>query len=100
VVFANPRTYLCKAPGLKAQLTAPGYQEDASRKIWVESKQDIKKRTGQPSGNAADAVLQSLLVTVLSAEKPKEEEEPFHPPNFQAHFARWERRHESGDLIR
>ena len=99
--FANPRTHLLKTPGLKAQLSAPGYHEDTNKKLWVESKDDIYKRTGQRSGNGGDAVLQTLLVDA-TPEKPKEEPRSEHPPVFQKHFDRLQRQEDlaSGKYIR
>jgi hypothetical protein len=100
--FASPRAHLPKGvPGLKAQLTAPGYHEDTNKKIWVESKDDVKKRTGQGSGNGGDAVLQTLLVDA-EPEKPKEEPKSEHPPAFQKHFERLRRQEElaNGKYIR
>jgi len=94
--FADPRCSIPKFPGLKSQLTAAGYHEDTAKRIAVESKDDVKKRTGQASGNAADAVLMTLMVVILpSAPKPKEEA-PEHPPAFLRHFARFNRRREMG----
>lgn len=95
--FANPRTHLCKVDGLKRQLTAPGFFEDERKKIWVESKEDIKKRTGMPSGNAADAVLHTLIVTEETAELEKPKEEPRHPKVFLEH---WERLRQQEELER
>lgn len=97
--LADPRCHLPNIAGLKTQFTAPSYTEDTRRIIKVESKEDIKKRTGQPSGNLADAILQSLLVRIV-AEKPKgEEEKPAHPPIFQQHFARYlARQNEGADI--
>lgn len=99
--FANPRCHIPKVPGLKSQLAAPGYHEDTNKKIWIESKDDIKKRTGESSGNGADAVLQTLIVDA-QVEQPKIWPPPPHPPNFMQHFERLRRRQEfeSGGLIR
>ncbi len=100
--FADPRTHVPKAPGLLKQLTAPGYHEDTNKKIWVESKDDIKKRDPNlVSGNAADAGLMTLLVEA-KPEKPKDETPPEHPKVFQDHFARLKRQEEgeSGKYIR
>lgn len=98
--FANPRCSLPVIPGLKVQLCTPQY-EDRQNRIFVESKTDIAHRTGQPSGNAADAVLQTLLVHVPSVDA-KPIPEPAHPPVFEAHFKRWVARREaqSGAYIR
>lgn len=99
--LANPRTHLPNVPGLKTQLCAPGYHEDTNKKIWVESKDDVFKRSGQRSGNGADALLMTLVVET-AVEAPKEQREPDHPPNFLRHFARLRRRQEfaSGKYIR
>jgi len=101
--FADPRAHIPKnVPGLKSQITAPGYHEDTNKKIWVESKDDIKKRDPNlVSGNAADAGLMTLLVDATPAKPPKEPE-PEHPKVFQDHFARLKRQEEgeSGKYIR
>lgn len=100
--FADPRCCIApEAPGLKTQLCAPGYFEDASRKIRVESKQEIFKRLRLGSGNAADAVLQTLMVDVapepvIQAEKPKFAEPP---PAFKKAFRRLAARKNGGNLI-
>lgn len=86
--WASPLVSCPEFPGLKTQLTTPGYHEDTSRRIAVESKPAIKKRTGQPSGNLADAILQSQMVPILH-EKPKETpREDLLPEVFRKHFAR------------
>lgn len=99
--FADARTSLPKILGLKTQLCTPGYGEDTSKKIWVESKDEIKKRTGEQSGNLADAVLQTLMVHVPD-EIPKEVPKPAHPATFQKHFDRWksQREGDNGPYIR
>lgn len=99
--FANARAHLCKVDGLKRQLTAPGFFEDEKKKIWVESKDDIKKRDGTPSGNGADAVLQTLIVDA-QAVQPKEEPKRDHPEVFEQHFKRLRLREalENGPYIR
>lgn len=102
--FASPRCHLPKVPGLKSQLTAPGFHEDTNRKIYVESKEDILKRLGSEkgkSGNGADALLQTLIVDTKPAE-PKPEPKPTFPKVFQAHWDRLRRRqeHERGRFIR
>lgn len=97
--FSDPRCSI--PPGLKAQLSAPGYHEDTTRRIQVESKKDIKKRLGQPSGNAADAVLQTLMVYVQQQEpEEKNEDEVKLPAVFVAHFKRLQQREGNGHLIR
>jgi hypothetical protein len=90
--FSDPRCSLPNVPGLKTQLITPGFHEDTSRRIQVETKDEIRKRTGQPSGNAADAILQTRMVRVV-VEKPKEETKPFHPKIFVEHFKRWTNKH-------
>ncbi len=99
--LANPRAHLLDLPGLKTQLCAPGYHEDTTKRIQVETKKDIQKRTGQPSGNLADAYLQARLVHIHT-EAPKAAEQPKHPPAFVKHFARFRARQQlnHGDLIR
>jgi hypothetical protein len=100
--FADPRAHIPRnVPGLKGQLTAPGYHEDTRKKIWVESKDDIFKRTGQHSGNGADALLMTLLVDAAPAEE-KVEPVPVHSPVFQKHFERLQRQEEfaNGKYIR
>lgn len=100
--FANARTHLCSTPGLKTQLAGPGYYEDTNKKIWVESKDDVFKRSGQRSGNGADAVLHTLVVETEEIRPPKAEPEPKHPKLFEEHFARLRRQQElaSGQYIR
>lgn len=97
--FADARTYLPNIAGLKTQLMAPTYYEDTSRRIQVESKSDIKKRSGQSSGNLADAILQSLLVRAV-VEQAKPEVKPVHSPVFAQHFARFLARQNDGVAIR
>lgn len=98
--LSNPRCALPDLPGLQRQLTTPGYHEDTTRRIRVESKDEIKKRTGEPSGNLADALLMSLMVELPALEEPKPEAMPEHPSVFAEHFRRWERRQSEGALIR
>ncbi len=97
--LSDPRTSLPNLPGLKRQLTAPGYHEDTNRKIKVETKQDIKKRTGQDSGNAADAILETLLVHIIE-EKPKKEKKDTLPDVFKNHFNRLKQKQNEGSCIR
>jgi len=97
--LSDPRTSLPNLPGLKRQLTAPGYHEDTNRKIKVETKKDIKKRTGQDSGNAADAILETLLVHIIE-EKPKEEKEDTLPAVFKNHFNKIKQKQNEGSYIR
>lgn len=97
---ADPRCVLPAQPGLKSQLCAPGYSEGGDKKIRVESKQDVKRRLGLPSGNAADAVLMTLMVRSL-APAPAPTVDPYrHPPAFEKHFARLRARADSGRYIR
>lgn len=86
--FADPRCSLVEHPGLKRQLTAPGYSEGGDRRIKVESKADIARRTGEPSGNAADAVLQTLMVRVQAVEEPRPAEPDPLPRVMREHFER------------
>jgi hypothetical protein len=86
--FADPRTSVPELPGLKTQLTAPGYHEDARRKIAVESKVQIKKRTGEPSGNLADAILETLMVPTYTEAPTEEPKADPVPPIFRKHFER------------
>ncbi len=100
--FASPRCHLPTVPGLKTQLCAPGYHEDTSRKIYVESKDDIKKRDSKlVSGNGADALLQTLMIDTTVA-TPAPTPEPTLPKPFLDHFMRLRRRQEqeSGKYIR
>lgn len=96
--FADVRTYVPALPGLAKQLCIPGYHEDTNKKIAVESKDDVRKRTGEPSGNLADAILQTLLVRVLH-ERPQDKPAPTHPKVFDDHFKRWTRQqYENADI--
>lgn len=92
--FSDARCSVPKVPGLARQLTVVGYSEDATRRIRVETKDDVKARTGQPSGNMADALLQTLLVHVPVEEK-RAEAPPAHPKIFEDHFRRWRARQEA-----
>ncbi len=86
--FADPRCSLPAQPGLRQQLTAPGYREDTARRVQVESKRDIHKRTGQPSGNAADAVLMTLMVPQTERAPAAVEEASPWPQVLRVHFER------------
>lgn len=97
--FANPRTSIPPIVGLRSQLTVVGAHEDTRRKIKVESKDQIKRRTGKGSGNIADAVLETLMVETFLA-KPKPEKPPQHAPVFKTHFDRIRARATDGDTIR
>lgn len=59
--LSDSRCSLPDHPGLVGQFCAPFFEEDASRRIKVATKKQIKAATGQASGNAADAVLQTLV---------------------------------------
>jgi len=102
--FANPKCSVRELPGLKAQLTTPGYYEDTSRRIQVESKKEIVKRLGEEkgkSGNLGDAALQTLMVKVVTEEPPKakNDDEYLHPA-FKRHFDRIRMQANSGIYIR
>lgn len=102
--FADLRTSCPEVPGLRSELTGPGAHEDAARKIKVESKKDIKRRTGQDSGNKADAVLETLVVDdyalELAAAPAPKKEEPVLPEVFRRHFARIRNQQNAGQFIR
>lgn len=99
--LADPRCCLPNAPSLKSQLTAPGYHEGADKRIRVESKADVRKRTGLPSGNAADALLQTLMAGARHAAPAERAPAPYqHPPVFERHFARLRAASNSGGYIR
>jgi hypothetical protein len=86
--FADPRCSLIAHPGLRKQLTTPGYSEGGDRRIKVESKQDIQRRTGEPSGNSADAVLMTLVPRIEEvAQQPPADPDP-RPRVLLDHFAR------------
>ena len=99
--FADPRCSLVAHPGLLKQLTVPGYAEGADRRIKVESKADIQRRTGEPSGNAADAVLMTLMVNTDAATPAVEPKPDPRPRVFVEHFRRLRREREgrAGYLI-
>ena len=89
--FSNPNTSIPPKAGLVDELCAPGFEEDAAKKIKVETKKDIKKRTGQPSGNCSDAILHTLMAHTeeQTAEQPKDEEpRSVFPPVIQKHLDR------------
>lgn len=98
--IANPRCHLLNIPGLKRQLTAPGAHEDDARKIRVKSKAEIKKDSGEDSGNLADAYLQTLVVSVPHETEPKPESKPTIPAVFLAHFKRLAAARDAGMYIR
>lgn len=97
--LSDPHCSLPDDPRLTKQLCAPSAHEDESKRISVESKDEVKRRTGEPSGNKADALLQTLM-TDLPIEDTPAEEKPAGPPElFKKHFARWARsRTESGAI--
>ncbi|MDH5548054.1 MAG: DEAD/DEAH box helicase family protein [Gammaproteobacteria bacterium] len=103
--FANPRCYARELPGLKAQLTQPGFHEDASRRIKVETKKEIKSRLGEEkgaSGNLAEGFLHTLMVHVpehKEAKKKQKPEEFFHPA-IKKHFSRLRARMYDANFIR
>lgn len=100
--FSSPRCHLPAHPGLKDQLCAPGFTEDDRRVIRVESKKDIKKRSGQPSGNAADALLQTQMVHVvtdLPDTAPTVRAAPDLHPSLNRHFKRLRAAEQRGALI-
>lgn len=90
--LSDPRCSLPPDAALKSQLLAPGYSEDATKRIAVESKKDIKKRIKEKSGNKADALLQTLLWEADNI-KTISESTPVHPAIFQKHFDRCAQRH-------
>lgn len=93
--FSDPRVSMPVYPGVRQQLTDPGYFENDRKEIKLETKADVLKRTGHPSGNLADAILQSLMVHVV-ADKPKPAEPEFKIPElFQGHFRRWRARQDA-----
>ena len=98
---SDGRCSLPPDPVLRTQLCAPGMHEDATRRIKVEGKDAIKKRTGQPSGNRADALLHTLMVAEPEAiPAPAPAPVPVFAPVFAAHFARLRASADSGRYIR
>jgi hypothetical protein len=88
--FASPRCHLPNRPGLKSQLSAPGYHEDTRNVIAIETKEQVRKRTGQPSGNAADAILMAVMareIPVIETPANSPEAPTLHPA-LAAHFRR------------
>jgi hypothetical protein len=98
--FANSRSSLPRFPRIMTQLTTPGYYEDAGRRIQVETKDQVFKRTRQPSGNLADAILQSLMVHTETAVEPEKPVEEGPPEVFKRLFARWAAKRGDSALIR
>ena len=93
--LSDPACSLPPDTGLARELTVAGYTEDTARRIQVESKKDIERRTGQPSGNKADAVLMTLMVpahaTAAHTDAAPEAADPL-PEVFRRHFERWRAR--------
>lgn len=80
--FSDPRCSIPTVPGLIAQLAAPGFEEDTAKRIKVQTKKEIRKATGQESGNAADAVLMTLEVHAGKVQRQEAQEDEltrFHP---------------------
>lgn len=100
--LASPRCHLLDIPGQRKQLGAPGYTEGGDRIIRVESKKDIYKRLGEPSGNLADALLQTLMVeTPVSFDtKPPAPKKAEPEGVVERHLRRWKRGRVGGHLIR
>ena len=96
--LANPRCSLLDLPGIKTQLTAPGYREGADRKIRVETKDEMKKR-GVASGNLADAYLQTLMTKVRDEAETEQPEAPAHPDVFLRHFQQLARQQQARRVI-
>ena len=96
--LANPRCSLLKIPGLKTQLTAPGYYEDTNKRIQVESKKDMKKREIK-SGNLADALLETLMVHIPEHTPKKETKEDYWPKVFKKHFQRISGKNQAGVIL-
>ena len=93
--IANPRCSLLKIPGLKQQLTAPGYYEDTSKRIQVETKKELKQRHID-SGNLSDALLQTLMVHVPQHTQAPEPANEYWPQVFKKHFNRIKSQHQTG----
>lgn len=83
--LSSPRCSLPALAGLKKQLCTPGYHETTSRKIEVETKDQVKARTGEPSGNLADALLMTLVV---DGEEPAAPTADQRPPRVNPMFVR------------
>lgn len=100
--LASPRCSLPRVPGirLKAQLCAPSFTEGPDRRMKVETKEAVTKRTGERSGNAADALLQSLMILTEPEPAPKAPERPVLPPMFAEHERRLQRLRDAGNYIR
>ena len=106
--FSDLRTSCPRAPGLLSELTAPGAHEDDARKTKVESKKDIQRRTGQPSGNKADAILHTLVVEDYVAQQEAERARQAArkvqghklPKVFEQHFKRLRQAEQGSEYIR
>ena len=96
--LSDARTCLPPDALLKTQLLAPGYHEDTTRRIRVESKDEIKARSGEKSGNRADALLHTLMIKgeVESVENVKPAE---HPVIFLRHFSKLKQSKQTSLLI-
>lgn len=93
--IANPRCSLLKIPGLKQQLTSPGYYEDTNKRIQVESKKELKARNIE-SSNLADALLETLMVHVPQHSQHTKQEKDYWPQVFKRHFDRIKFRQQTG----
>ena len=98
--FSSPYCNGPELPGFKKQATVTGYHEDTNKKIAVETKDHIFKRTGEKSGNLIDAFLQSLEVVTHKTANDKKEKTPDHPAVFQKHFDKLKQRSDHGVYIR
>lgn len=98
--LADPRCSLPDLPGIEEQLCAPGFEEGADKRIQVESKRDIKKRTGQASGNLADALLHTLMVDPAAVPEEAQDARPATDGVIAAHLARYRAARTAGRYIR
>lgn len=100
--LSDRRAHLCQHPGLKRQLTAPGFSEDTRNVLRLEPKEAIKKRTGEDSGNAADALMMAIYARGFrpdQAEAQAPDPKPDLHPSFARHFKRLRASARGGDLI-
>jgi hypothetical protein len=95
--FSDSRCSLPNLPGLLSEICAPSYFEDGARMIRVESKKEVLQRTGQPSGNRADAILHTLMVQSERTEERTEKSHDPVPAIFKRHFQRW-RQQRQGEI--
>lgn len=101
--LADRRAHLCRHPGLRRQLTAPGFSEDTRNILRLEPKEAILKRTGEKSGNAADALMMAIYARGFRAAVP--DEAPAKPtgpdlhPAFVRHFKRLRAAERGSELI-